>query len=289
MSLIAYVNGEFVDLNKARVSVLDRGFMYGDGLFETMRARRNRMFRLQAHMKRLVASAAELDIPLPCPIDKIEKLIYQTLEKNNLEESVVRLQLTRGESEPGLLYASSEKPTLVIVVRPFSSPPKAFYSDGVSICTAPDSATTSNFGRHRIKTTNYLPNILLKKKAREMNCFEAVALDSAGLLTEGTVSNIFLVKNKEILTPALGPYILDGITRSIVRDLCNLAGIPLKEMDLSKDFALEADEIFLTNTGISILPVSTIDGQQISKGEVGPVTRQISQAYLEIFDTEMGS
>ncbi len=289
MQLIANVNGEFIDIEKASVSALDRGFMYGDGLFETFRARNNRVFRLQAHMERLRKSANELSIPLPSSLQKIIELIIQTLEKNNLENSIVRVQLTRGQGEPGLLRSSSPSPTLVIAVRPYHPPPETFYSKGVSICTVPDSASITSLSNHRIKTTNYLINILLKKKAEESNCFEAIALTPQGSLTEGTVTNLFLVKGNSIQTPTLGPYVMDGITRRIVREVCEREHFSFYENDLSREQGLRADEIFLTNTGIGILPVITLDGNTIGKGTPGPITRRIYSSYLKIFDTEMGS
>ncbi len=289
MSLIACVNGEFIELRKAQVPILDRGFLYGDGIFETLRARHNQVFRLRPHLQRLQSSAEELGIALPCSLTEIEKLIHQTLEKNNLNESVIRLQLTRGESEPGLLPASTETPTFVIVVRPFTPVSEKFYSDGVYICTFPDSASATSLGERRLKTTNYLVNIMLKKKAEEMKCFEAVALDSKGHLTEGTVSNIMLVKENAVTTPPIGKYVLDGITRRVVQEICKREKIDFREHDLSMQAARDADELFLTNTGIGVLPVSQLNGKPVGSGKPGGVTGQLSRLFLKLFDTELGS
>ncbi|QPJ63312.1 MAG: hypothetical protein G3M70_16085 [Candidatus Nitronauta litoralis] len=289
MQLIVNVNGEFLDIENARLSVKDRGFMYGDGLFETLRARRNSVFRLQAHMERLLKAAEELDIPLPISIQEIEKRIHQTLDKNELEDAIVRVQLTRGEDEPGLLPSPFTSATLVVVVRPYQPPPENFYSKGVSICTIPNSAAITSLSNHRIKTTNYLVNILLKKKAEERKCYEAIALTPQGFLTEGTVTNIFLVQNKAIHTPTLGPFVMDGITRRLIRETSRNEGISFNDRDLSHDEGFKANEIFLTNTGIGVLPVTSFDGQTVGDGSPGPVTCRIRESYLKIFDTEMGS
>ncbi len=289
MTSIVCLNGEFLDITEARVSILDRGFMYGDGLFETMRARRTGVFRLGLHMTRLEASAAELAIPLPYPVSSLENLVHETLEKNALEDSIVRLQITRGESEPGLLPSRSMEPTLVIMVRPFQSLAETLYSTGVSVCTVPDSAASTGLGSQRLKTTNYLTAIQLRVEAEKRECFEAIALDSSGKLTEGTVSNIFLVKGGVVSTPRLNKFILSGITRQVIREICSEEKISFLEEDVLIDSAREADEMFLTNTGAGVLPVAKLDTKMIGKGVPGPVARQLSDRYLNIFDTEMGS
>ncbi len=289
MTLIAWVNGEFVPLQKARISVMDRGFMYGDGIFETLYARGNQIFRLEGHLNRLENSALDLHIPLPCPKNEIGDLIQETLSRNDLKEAMVRIQITRGEGPPGLLFPETARPSLVIQVRSFREVPPSLYNEGVPVCTVPASAIRISLLNQQAKSCNYLSNILMRNRAREAGCFEALFLDSQNRLTEGTTTNVFIVRDNRIKTPPTGEYVLNGITRRVVFEICAEQNFEIEEKPVTLPDALDADELFLTNSGVGVLPVNTIDQQKVGNGKPGNLTEELTRSYFKIVDSELGS
>ena len=260
---IVYINGLFWAIDKATISVLDRGFTYGDGLFETMRSYSGKIFRLECHLDRLFRSARSIFIDLPMTKNEIRSAINASIELNKLSNSIVRLTITRGEQDPGLNIDYSAPPTVVILVRPTKVISKNVYKKGIGIKLYKKSAIRTQGISNQIKSCNYLSNILLREKAIKEGFFEAILLDNDNNATEGTFSNIFIIKNNQLKTPSLNEFVLSGIIRKAILDICRANNISFKETAITEKDLYEADEIFLTNSGIEVLPVSNINHRNL--------------------------
>ncbi|MBI4389519.1 MAG: aminotransferase class IV [Nitrospinae bacterium] len=278
---VVFLNGFYVGLEEARVSVLDRGFCYGDGLFETMRSYRGAIFRLELHLERLRRSAGLLDLPLPLTQNELVSIVETTLKLNACPEAYVRVTLTRGESAPGLLFDDNASPTLVVFVKPFDPVPDEWRRDGVPAVLFPSSACRTGGLPAQVKSCNYLSQIVLRNEARRKGATEGLLLDADGRVTEGTTSNIFLVEDGVLKTPPANQYVLPGITRQVVMEIAGALGIPCFEENLTADDLRRADEVFLTNTGIEILPVCRIDGAAVGDGKPGYWTRLLHREFLK--------
>jgi len=281
---IVYINGLFWPIDKANISVLDRGFAYGDGLFETMRIYSGKVFRIEEHINRLFSSAYSIFIELPITKKEIRTAIYSTIKLNGLSNAIVRLTVTRGEQTSGINIDYNLPPTLVIFVKPVNLIPKKTYSKGVGIKLYKNSAIRVQGISNQIKSCNYLSNIILREKALRKNFFEAILLDNNNNVTEGTISNIFIVKNRKLKTPSLNEFILGGIIRQTIIDLCLQKSIPFMEDLLTENDLYEADEIFLTNSGIEVLPVSNINNHKLNNRCPGPITKLIHSSLLKSFE-----
>lgn len=286
MSPIVFVNGRFVEQNEARVSVLDRGFLYGDGLFETMRAYRGKVFRIAQHLERLYRSAQRIYLDIAEPAARLEAIVYETLKRNQLPEAMVRLQVTRGEGPPGLAFPANPKPSIVVHARPVDPLPDGWSRDGVKVALFHSSASRISEVSHQVKSTNFLSNILVRKLAQGRGCQEGIFLDDAGRVCEGTTSNLFIVKDGILKTPPVGEHVLAGITRHVVLEMAGGCQIPFHERDLKPGDLYHADEVFLTNTGIEVLPVCQVDDVLIGAGGPGEITRTLHRQYLKIVEAE---
>ena len=260
---IVYINGLFWTIDNANISVLDRGFTYGDGLFETMRVYSGKIFRLEHHLDRLFQSARSIFIELPITRNEIRSAIYAALKLNGLSNSIVRLTVTRGELGSGINVDYSSPPTVVILVKPVKAISKKTYKEGIGIKLYKKSAIRTQGISNKIKSCNYLSNIILRENALKENFFEAVLLDHNHNVTEGTISNIFIIKNNQLKTPILNEFVLSGIIRQAILDLCLENNIPFKEDLIAENDLYEADELFLTNSGIEILPVCNINHHKL--------------------------
>ncbi len=281
---IVYINGLFWPIDKAKISVLDRGFSYGDGLFETMRTYSGKIYKIEQHIDRLFASAHSVFIELPITKNEVQTAIYATIKLNGLLNSIVRLTVTRGEQSSGINIDYSSPPTLVIIIKPIKLISKNTYKKGVGIKLYKRSAIRIQGISNQIKSCNYLSNIILREKALKDKCFEAVLLDNSNNITEGTISNIFIVKNNMLKTPSLNEFVLGGITRQTIIDLCIQSNIPFMEGLLTENDIYEADEVFLTNSGIEVLPVSNINNHKLNKRCPGPITKLIHFKLLKSFE-----
>jgi branched-chain amino acid aminotransferase len=279
-----YINGLFWPIDKANISVLDRGFSYGDGLFETMRAYSGKIFKVEQHIDRLFTSANSIFIELPITKNELKTAIYATIKINGLQNSIVRLTITRGEQSSGINIDYSIAPTLVIIVKTVNLLSKNIYKKGVGIKLYKKSAIRIQGLSNQIKSCNYLSNIILREKALRDNFFEAVLLDNSDYVTEGTISNIFIVKDNRLKTPLLNEFVLGGIIRQTVIDLCLKNNISFTENLLSENDLYEADEIFLTNSGIEVLAVSNINDRKINNRCPGPITKLIHFLLLKSFE-----
>ena len=281
---IVYINGLFWTIDKANISVLDRGFTYGDGLFETMRVYSGKIFRLEHHLDRLFQSARSIFIELPITRNEIRSAIYAALKLNGLSNSIVRLTVTRGELDSGVNVDYSSPPTIVILVKPVKAISKKTYKEGIGIKLYKKSAIRTQGISNKIKSCNYLSNIILRENALKENFFEAVLLDHNHNVTEGTISNIFIIKNNQLKTPILNEFVLSGIIRQAILDLCLENNIPFKEDRITERELYEADELFLTNSAIEILPVRNINHHKLKNRGMRPMTKHIHMLLLKSFE-----
>ena len=277
--MLVYVNGKFLSRDDAKVSVFDHGFLYGDGVYETMRAYRGKIFFLGRHLARLKHSADAISLALPLPLDKIGEALNEALTVNKLNEAYVRIQISRGDGEIGLDPALCPAPTMVIMTRPFKDYPPELYANGVAVAVVQTRRNHPLALDPAIKGTNFLNNILAKIESLKTGAYEGIMLNWKGYVAEGTISNIFTVKKGVLQTPALETGILEGITRDLVLHLARKEKLPTREMLMRPKDLAKADECFITNTTIEVLPVTTIDGHQVGDGRPGPITERLMKAY----------
>jgi branched-chain amino acid aminotransferase len=282
---IIFINGTFLPLSEARISPMDRGFLYGDALFETMRVYQRKVFRFEDHARRLASSAAALRIALPFSSQEMHKAIRSLLDANQLGDASVRIALSRGEGPRGPSIRGPFQPTLVIVASAFHGYPTDWHEKGVrAIISRIRLDVTSPLPAH--KTANYLLYILARAEAEEAGAAEALLLNTRGEVAEAATSNVFMVRGGTVCTPALSANILPGVTRKVVLDICKQQGLPCDERIFRPDQLMAADEVFLTNSLMEIMPVIAIDGNQIGHGVPGPVTRRLRAAYQELVRRE---
>jgi len=279
--MIIYLDGHFVPKEKALVSVFDHGFLYGDGIYETMRAYRGEIFLLRKHLARLKRSAVAVSMRLPLPLEKIVEALSETLVVNKLQDAYVRLHISRGPGEIGLDPALCVAPTMVITAKPFHDYPAEYYERGVSAAIVKTRRNHPLALDPSIKGTNFLNNILAKIEAVKAGAYEGIMLNWQGYVAEGTISNIGMVKKGVLHTPHCKTGILAGVTRELMIRLAKRKKIPVREMLLRpKDF-FGADECFITNTTLEIMPVTRIDRKVIGSGKPGPITGVLCQAYAK--------
>ncbi len=286
MEKLVYLNGNLVSENEAKVSVFDRGFLYGDGLFETMRAYAGKIFRLDRHLRRLFQAARMLSLSIPGGEEKLREDVYGTLKANNLEEAYLRLTISRGEGGRGPDVADNFRASTVIVAKPLPLYPHRWYEEGVkAVVVKVRREETSPLSR--IKSLNYLPNILAKLEARDKGAEEGLMLNSQGHLAEGAVSNIFLVRGGKLVTPSLESGVLPGITREAILELAPGQGLKASEREIRLTELKEAEEAFLTNSLREVLPLTRVDGHPFGDGKVGKITRSIAEAYSRLVEREI--
>ena len=277
---IAYLNNKFTPLNRAKVSILDRGFLYGDGAFETMRAYRGVVFGLEKHIARLFRSLKVLHIDLDISLLRLQKIIYELLDKNKLsspykKNAYIKLIVTRGSTRGLLIPSSNARPTIAIYVLPQKQIPRSVYEKGlvVSIAKGTNNEKSPTSGH---KTLNYLNNILYRYDAKKKGMDDAILLNAKGDVSEASSSNIFLVSGKKLLTPCLRSGILPGIIRAEIISIANrLLGYDISDIFVSKQVLYRANEIFLTNSTAGIMPVVKIDRHIVGNGKPGRVTKEI--------------
>lgn len=279
--MLVYLNGRFVPKNEALVSVFDHGYLYGDGIYETLRAYRGTLFLLDRHLDRLRRSAELIGLRLPLSLPEIGAALADAIAVNNLDEAYVRIQISRGPGDIGLDPALCPVPTMVIVAKPFTAYPPAYYERGVQAAVV---ATRRNHPlalNPAAKATNFLNNILAKMESLAAGAYEGIMLNWEGRVAEGTISNVFVVKAGVLRTPALDVGILEGVTRGLTLSLAAELGIPVLEDAFDPGELLSADECFLTNSTSEIMPVTSVDGRTIGDGRPGPVTKRLHDAYRE--------
>jgi branched-chain amino acid aminotransferase len=275
-----YINGNFFSEEEAKVSVFDRGFLYGDGVFETLRAYNGKIFRLADHLERM--SKAGRRFLLAFDAKEAEFALYETLHRNKLRDALLRLTLTRGQGSWGIDYPPDTHPTMVIFTRPFTGYPGQ--KNGINVLIADTRKTPDESLDSSIKSLNFLNNIFARREASEQECKEAILLNKDGFVAEGSVSNIFWVSADVLYTPALDVGILPGVTRKVVLELAEKDNIPSEEGFYKPESLLSADEVFITNTGYEIMPVSKVN--DTSYQSPGPLTIQLLKAFQLLTDNE---
>jgi branched-chain amino acid aminotransferase len=270
-----FLNGMIVPDEQAVVSVYDHGFLYGDGVYETMRAYRGIVFMLRRHMDRLARSAALIRLKVPVE-ERLIEAVHQTLDANKLSEAYIRVTLSRGKGPIGLDPELCSEPTLVVIAERFREYPVSCHEKGMKFILAKTRRNLVDAVDPKIKSLNFLNNILAKMEAKKRGADEAVMLNAEGFLTEGTVCNVFFVRNGILCTPSVNSGILDGITRQLVIDLAKRRGIKVEEgMFLPADL-LSATEVFFTNTTAEVMPVARVEDVEF---EVGEFTRTLRRLY----------
>ena len=279
MSRIIFMNDRLVPEEEARVSVFDHGLLYGDGVFEGLRSYSGRVFRLDAHLDRLYASARAICLEIPMGKEAVAKAVVDTLAANKLSDGYVRLIVTRGAGSLGLDPNRTKNPQVIVIADTISLYPREFYEKGLRIVTAATQRTQSAALSPRIKSLNYLNNIMAKLEGLQAGCVEALMLNHKGEVAEYTGDNIFVVRAGKLLTPPPDAGILEGITRNAVMELAHRAGIDCREATLVRHDLYTAEECFLTGTAAEVIPVVEIDGRRIGSGQPGPVTSRLTADF----------
>jgi branched-chain amino acid aminotransferase len=286
MEELVWLNGTLCPKKDAKISIDDRGFLLGDGVFETMRSYGSRVFRLDKHLTRLFDSLAIVHLSIPYTSVELGKAVNDTLEANQLQEAYIRLTVTRGQGGKGIDPPETPSPTIIIVARKFISYPEQVYREGLKTGISGIKQNLSS-SIARIKSLNFLDHILARIEAREKGLDEAILLNTEDFICEGTVSNIFLVKNGNVITPGRESGILPGITREAVIWLGMQKGVSVEERNVQPSELKEADEIFFTNTLMEVMPVSEIDGRKVGQGRPGPLTLHVMEWYKDLVQEEV--
>jgi branched-chain amino acid aminotransferase len=282
MSLQIYIDGKYYDKANAKISVYDHGLLYGDGVFEGMRSYNGRVFRLAEHLDRLWDSAQAIWLAIPMTKAEMTKAVNDTLAANEIKDGYVRLIVTRGVGTLGLDPNKCGTPGVIIIADHITLYPEELYQKGLEIITVSVPRTPAAALSPRIKSLNYLNNILAKIEGMQAGCIEALMLNHKGEIAECTGDNIFLVRGGRISTPPVDAGILEGITRDAVIGLARDAGIEVAEVALTKYDAYVADECFLTGSAAELIPVVKLDGRTIGDGKPGPMTHKLTALFKEL-------
>jgi branched-chain amino acid aminotransferase len=279
-----FLNNRFVKQEDALVSVFDHGFLYGDGVYETIRSYGNRIFMRDQHLARLRRSADAIGLTIPIPEKDWPGLLHEAMERNSVghngSDAYLRITISRGVGEIGLNPALCPTPTVVIMAKPLHPPARQQYEQGVSVIVAQTRRNLPSALSPHIKATNFLNNILAKREAIAAGVFDSVLLNWQDHVAECSVSNLFWVKAGAVVTPSLDCGILDGITRDIVITLAREAGLPVQEGHFGIDALQQAEECFLTNTSMEIMPVTMIEHRPVGSGKPGTITNQLQTQFV---------
>jgi branched-chain amino acid aminotransferase len=281
--LLVYIDGNFYPKSEAKISVYDHGLLYGDGVFEGIRAYEGIVFKLDEHLDRLYHSAHTIALDIPLSKEEMKRAVLDTLRKNNLRDAYIRLVVTRGIGDLGLDPRKCSKPTVVIITEPLiqlhgEEKKKTGITAMISwVKRDPVDATT-----HEIKSLNYLNSILAKIEANIAGVDEAICLDKRGFVCEGAAENIFIVKNGEIATPPICTGALAGITRGVIINLARRLGYRVTERNITPNELFNADEVFFTGTAAEVIPVREINKRLIGDGKPGPVTKRLMEEFAKL-------
>ena len=277
-----YINGKFYSEKNSKISVFDHGLLYGDGVFEGIRAYHGRVFKLKEHIDRLFYSAKAILLNIPMSKQQLMDATVETCRKNNLNDGYVRLVVTRGAGTLGLNPNRCSNPQVIIIADTIQLYPASLYKKGMEIVTVATTRNHHNAVNPAIKSLNYLNNILAKIEANTAGYEEAIMLNSEGYVAECTGDNLFIIKDNQMFTPSLSAGALHGITRQTSIDLVGELGVPTSEPNLTRYDLYNADECFLTGTGAEIVPVVKIDERKIGNGKPGKITKKLVKAYQEL-------
>ena len=284
--MVVFVNGKFVPKDEAVVSVFDHGFLYGDGVFEGIRAYNGRIFRLSEHICRLYESAKHIMLNIPYSIAEMEQAVIKTVRENNLRDAYIRVVVSRGVGDLGLDPRLCPASQVIIIADKIVLFAEEKYRQGLKVVTVSTRRNICDALDPKIKSLNYLNNILVKIEANQAGVMEALMLDRNGFVTEGSGDNVFIYRRGKLMTPP--PYlgILEGITREVVLELARQEGIPIQETPFTRHDVYVCDECFLTGTAAEIIPVVEVDGRVIGAGKPGAVTGRLMERFKEIASSE---
>ena len=274
-----WLAGRLVDTADAKVSVYDHGLLYGDGVFEGIRAYSGRIFECDAHLDRFFQSARAIRLNIPYSREQLRSAMDETIKANGFTDCYIRLVVTRGTGHLGLSPVRCEKPCVFAIADLLELYPREMYEKGMAVIVASVIRNHPNALSPRLKSLNYLNNILAKIEAIDAGVPEAVMLNHEGNVAECTADNIFIVRSGQVQTPQTSDGILEGVTRRVMLDLCRSGGISVVEKILQRHDLYVADECFLTGTGAEVIPVTKIDGRPIGTGKPGPITRKLIEAF----------
>ena len=276
---VVYIDGRFVEKSKATVSVFDHGLLYGDGIFEGIRAYGGNVFRLVDHVNRLYDSAKSIHLKIPMTKHELTEAVLETLRKNRLRDAYIRLIVTRGDGDLGVDPALCKDPTVIIIAEPISTTLGPKDPRIVSLVVSSVRRDPVDSTSHEVKSLNYMNSILAKIEANNAGADDAILLDHRGFVSEASVTNIFVVKEGEVSTPSSASGILHGITRRRIIRLCSDLGLDVKERDITPFELHTADEVFLVGTKSEVVAVGSISGSKVGNGGAGPLTRKLYQEF----------
>jgi branched-chain amino acid aminotransferase len=282
MSRQIYIAGKFVPQEDAKISVFDHGLLYGDGVFEGLRSYGGKVFRLREHIIRLYESAKAIWLDIPLSPDEMREAVNESVRINNIGDGYIRLVVTRGAGTLGLDPNRCSNPQVIIIADAIALYPKELYDQGLEIVTVSVQRTHPAALNPRVKSLNYLNNILAKIEGLQAGCIEALMLNHKGEVAECTGDNIFLVRNGTLCTPPIDAGILAGVTRAAVIEIARAAGIEVREIPLTKHDVYVAEECFLTGTAAEVIPVVKVDSRMIGSGEPGPMTRDLEKRFRKL-------
>lgn len=281
-----YLNGEFVSKENATISVYDHGFLYGDGIFEGIRIYNGNIFKCKEHLERLYDSARSIMLDIPLSFDDMEKALIDSVNKNELQNGYIRLVVSRGTGNLGLDPRRCPKPNVVIIVEQLSLYQEEDYVNGLKIVSVSTRRNVPDALNPKIKSLNYLNNIMVKIQANLAGVGEALMLNSQGFVAEGSGDNIFIVKKGIVTTPPSYIGALEGITRAAIMDICQEVGYPLKEEPFTLHDVYVADEVFMTGTAAEVIAVREVDARIIGSGKAGPITTHLLEEFRKIVDKD---
>lgn len=284
--MLIYVDGELRPREQATVSVFDHGLLYGDGVFEGIRVYNRRIFRLDAHLDRLYDSATAIALDVPLAKAELAEAVRRTVRQNRKEDGYIRLIVTRGVGDLGVDPRKCERPTVIIIVTDIQVYPAPLYTAGISVITSATRQVSHQALDPRIKSLNYLKNVLAKIDAARAGAEEAIMLNQDGFIAECSADNLFVVRGSMLLTPSPQDGALEGITRGAVLSLAAEAGVEAREARLTRFDLYTADECFLSGTGAEVMPVVEVDGRPIGDGTPGPLTRRFEEAFRALARSE---
>lgn len=286
MGLVIYLDGKFVPEEEAKVSVFDHGYLYGDGVFEGIRAYHNRVFKLKEHIDRLYESAKTIMLEIPMSKEEMAEVVIETCRRNQIRDGYIRLVVSRGKGDLGLDPRKCPRPTVMCIAATITLYPREFYEKGLEVKTVPTPRNLSEACNPRVKSLNYLNNIYAKIEANLAGVLEALMLNAQGYVCEATGDNVFIIKDGELITPPIHLGILKGITRDAVMELARKRGIIVKEEVFTRHDVFNADEVFLTGTAAELIPVIKVDGRVIGDGKPGPMFQQLLQDFRALTEVD---
>ncbi|HUG19190.1 MAG TPA: branched-chain-amino-acid transaminase [Planctomycetaceae bacterium] len=282
MPLLVSLNGQLVPQEQARISVWDHGLLYGDGVFEGIRVYFGKVFLLKEHIERLYESARSIRLEIPITIEQMISTVEETVAANKLDSGYVRLVVTRGAGALGLDIRKTSNPQVIVIADTITLYPQEIYDNGLRLITASTIRNHPAALSPRVKSLNYLNNIMAKVEGTDAGTVEALMLNHKGEVAECTGDNIFIVKDEVLLTPPKDAGILEGITRNAVMRLASEAGIDVREVAMTKHDIFVADECFLTGTAAEVIAVVSLDGRTIGSGKPGPTTQKLLDLFRDL-------